>query len=92
MRKTWSLSPPAEPIPSAKSLSSARDGSVERLGGVMVDPQCRHRKRAKPLGQRSAGPRPSFSPAEIACRGTGKLLVNEPALDKTRLHTAGFCC
>ena len=24
----------------------------------------------------------SFSPAEIACRGTGKLLVNEPALDK----------
>jgi hypothetical protein len=25
---------------------------------------------------------PSFCPAEIACRGTGKLLVNEPALDK----------
>jgi hypothetical protein len=25
---------------------------------------------------------PNFSPAEIACRGTGKLLVNEPALDK----------
>lgn len=25
---------------------------------------------------------PSFSPAEIACRGTGKLLVNEQALDK----------
>ncbi|WP_417607857.1 YcbK family protein [Primorskyibacter flagellatus] len=25
---------------------------------------------------------PDFSPAEIACRGTGKLLVNEPALDK----------
>lgn len=25
---------------------------------------------------------PSFSPAEIACRGTGKLLINEPALDK----------
>lgn len=24
---------------------------------------------------------PDFSPAEIACRGTGKLLVNEPALD-----------
>ena len=24
---------------------------------------------------------PNFSPAEIACRGTGKLLVNEPALD-----------
>jgi hypothetical protein len=24
---------------------------------------------------------PSFSPAEIACRGTGKLLVNEAALD-----------
>ena len=24
----------------------------------------------------------NFSPAEIACRGTGKLLVNEPALDK----------
>ena len=26
---------------------------------------------------------PNFSPAEIACRGTGKLLVNEPALDKS---------
>ena len=25
---------------------------------------------------------PNFSPAEIPCRGTGKLLVNEPALDK----------
>jgi len=25
---------------------------------------------------------PNFSPTEIACRGTGKLLVNEPALDK----------
>ena len=25
---------------------------------------------------------PNFSPAEIACRGTGKLLVNDPALDK----------
>ena len=25
---------------------------------------------------------PNFSPAEIACRGTGKLLVNKPALDK----------
>ncbi|MDP5306235.1 D-Ala-D-Ala carboxypeptidase family metallohydrolase [Paracoccus sp. 2205BS29-5] len=25
---------------------------------------------------------PNFSPAEIACRGTGKLLNNEPALDK----------
>ena len=25
---------------------------------------------------------PTFSPAEIACRGTGKLLVNEAALDK----------
>lgn len=24
----------------------------------------------------------NFSPAEIACRGTGKLLVNEPALDR----------
>jgi Peptidase M15 len=24
---------------------------------------------------------PNFSPAEIACRGTGELLVNEPALD-----------
>ena len=24
----------------------------------------------------------NFSPAEIACRGTGKLLVNEAALDK----------
>ena len=29
----------------------------------------------------------NFSPAEIACRGTGKLLVNEPALDKLQtLH------
>ena len=25
---------------------------------------------------------PNFSPAEIACRGTDKLLVNDPALDK----------
>ena len=25
---------------------------------------------------------PNFSPAEIACRGTGKLLINEVALDK----------
>jgi len=25
---------------------------------------------------------PNFSPAEIACRGTGKLLVNDEALDK----------
>jgi len=25
---------------------------------------------------------PNFSPAEIACRGTGRLLINEPALDK----------
>ena len=25
---------------------------------------------------------PNFSPAEIVCRGTGRLLVNEPALDK----------
>ena len=25
---------------------------------------------------------PDFSPAEIACRGTGRLLINEPALDK----------
>ena len=25
---------------------------------------------------------PNFSPAEIDCRGTGKLLINEPALDK----------
>jgi hypothetical protein len=24
----------------------------------------------------------NFSPAEIACRGTGKLLINEPALDR----------
>ena len=24
---------------------------------------------------------PNFSPAKIACRGTGKLLINEPALD-----------
>ena len=26
----------------------------------------------------------NFSPAEIACRGTGKLLINEPALHKLR--------
>lgn len=25
---------------------------------------------------------PDFSPAEIACRGTGSLLLNAPALDK----------
>ena len=25
---------------------------------------------------------PNFSPTEIACRGTGKLLINEPALDR----------
>jgi len=25
---------------------------------------------------------PNFSPAEIACRGTGKLLINAPALDR----------
>lgn len=25
---------------------------------------------------------PSFSPAEIACRGTGKILINEDALNK----------
>jgi hypothetical protein len=25
---------------------------------------------------------PNFSPAEIACRGTGKPFVNEPAIDK----------
>ena len=25
---------------------------------------------------------PNFSPAEIVCRGTGRLLVNEAALDK----------
>ena len=25
---------------------------------------------------------PNFSPAEIACRGTGKLLVNDDALDR----------
>lgn len=25
---------------------------------------------------------PSFSPAELACRGTGQLLIDEPALDK----------
>jgi zinc D-Ala-D-Ala carboxypeptidase len=29
-----------------------------------------------------AGRWPNFSPTEITCRGTGKLLVNEPALDK----------
>ena len=27
---------------------------------------------------------PNFSPAEIACRGTGRLLVNEAALDTLR--------
>jgi len=27
---------------------------------------------------------PTFSPAEIACRGTGKLLANEAALDRLR--------
>ena len=27
----------------------------------------------------------NFSPAEIACRGTGKLLINEPALDKLQV-------
>ena len=25
---------------------------------------------------------PNFSPAEIACRGTGRLLLNEAALDR----------
>ena len=30
---------------------------------------------------------PNFSPAEIACRGTGKLLVNEAALAE-RLETS----
>jgi zinc D-Ala-D-Ala carboxypeptidase len=25
---------------------------------------------------------PNFSPAEIACRGTGKVLLNDAALDK----------
>ena len=25
---------------------------------------------------------PDFSPAEIACRGSGALLINEPALDR----------
>ena len=28
---------------------------------------------------------PNFSPAEIACRGTGKLLINEPALDRLQV-------
>ena len=28
---------------------------------------------------------PHFSPQEIACRGTGKLLINEPALDKLQV-------
>ena len=28
---------------------------------------------------------PNFSPAEIACRGTGKLLINGPALDKLQM-------
>jgi len=40
---------------------------------------------------------PNFSPAEIACRGTGRLLLNDVALDKlctapgpldSRLHYA----
>jgi hypothetical protein len=39
---------------------------------------------------------PNFSPAEIAWRGTGKLLINEPALDKLqalrdRLPSPSFC-
>ena len=32
---------------------------------------------------------PNFSPAEIACRGTGKLLINEPALDKLQQTLGG---
>lgn len=28
--------------------------------------------------------RPNFSPAKIACRATGKLLINAPGLDKLR--------
>lgn len=34
------------------------------------------------MSPRVPGAGPNFSPAEIACRGTGKLLINEPALDK----------
>ena len=34
---------------------------------------------------------PNFSPAEIACRGTGKLLVNEPALDKRKPPVTAVC-
>ena len=32
----------------------------------------------------------NFSPAEIACRGTGKLLVNEAALDKLQALRRGW--
>jgi zinc D-Ala-D-Ala carboxypeptidase len=33
---------------------------------------------------------PNFSPAEIACRGTGKLLVNETALDALQRCETGW--
>ena len=40
----------------------------------------------RPLERRAGGRLawPTFSPAEIACRGTGKLLANEAALDRLR--------
>ena len=34
---------------------------------------------------------PNFSPAEIACRGTGKLLINEAALDKLQALRDRLC-
>lgn len=33
---------------------------------------------------------PNFSPAEIACRGTGKLLINEPALGREPINGIPF--
>lgn len=54
---------------------------LQKLKGELID-----RARALSLVFRLARQErdvwPNFSPAEIACRGTGKLLVNEPALDK----------
>ncbi len=49
---------------------------------VSEDPQDHDLFRPLARCSRKAWRWPNFSPAEIACRGTGKLLVNEPALDK----------
>jgi hypothetical protein len=38
----------------------------------------------------AAWPWPNFSPAEIACRGTGKLLLNEAALDRLQALRAAL--